>query len=145
MATAGWWSMQSRNLPMATPLRDGTWLPPGRAADRILALPRDHRGFVIPWFVQIDKDGTPDFRCIGVGKWERAIKHKRCWVCGEPLGVNMTFVIGPMCAVNRVTSEPGNHLQCAEFAARNCPFLVKPRMQYQPADDLGGKQADRKS
>lgn len=121
---------------MTTPVRDGLWLPPRPACDRILKLPRDHRGFPIPWFIHIGADGVPDFRCIAPGKFATAIRRRFCWVCGEPLGVRMTFVIGPMCAVTRTTSEPPNHFSCAEFAARACPFLTKPAMRYQPNDDL---------
>ena len=36
------------------------------------------------------------------------------------------FVIGPMCGVNRITSEPPQHLECAEYAAKACPFLTRP-------------------
>jgi acetyl-CoA acetyltransferase len=34
-----------------------------------------------------------------------------------------------MCVVNRVTSEPPNHRECAEFAAKACPFLTNPRQK----------------
>ncbi|HEX5211649.1 MAG TPA: hypothetical protein VFW22_07945, partial [Pseudolabrys sp.] len=36
--------------------------------------------------------------------------------------------------VNRVTSEPASHRDCAEFAARACPFLTKPRMRRNTKD-----------
>src|SRR4051794_7295681 len=58
-----------------------------------------------------------------------AHNQKRCWVCGEPLGAFKTFVIGPMCAINRTSAEPPSHRECAEFSARTCPFLTKPRMR----------------
>jgi hypothetical protein len=31
-----------------------------------------------------------------------------------------------MCAVNRVTSEPPSHPECADFAVHACPFLTHP-------------------
>jgi hypothetical protein len=33
-----------------------------------------------------------------------------------------------------VTSEPPSHRDCAEFAARACPFLTKPRMRRNEKD-----------
>jgi hypothetical protein len=104
---------------------------------RLNHLATDHRGFVVPWFVQWFKDGegcaygegVPDFRCADERKFHRALKEKRCWVCGDTLGVHLAFVIGPMCAVNKVTSEPPCHLECAEYSVRVCPFLTRPRMR----------------
>lgn len=99
---------------------------------RVAALPRDHRGYPIPWFVYVDANG-PRFEAVQVGRVEEAIKGAgRCWICGEPMGQNKVFVIGPMCGVNRVSAEPPSHLLCAEFAATACPFLVKPRMKRMP-------------
>ena len=101
--------------------------------ERIKRLPRDHRGFPVPWFVHWI-DGEPDFRVIGPGKWNRAFRNRRCWVCGDVMGVHRVFVIGPMCVVNRVTSEPPSHRECAEFAAKACPFLTRPRMRRNEKD-----------
>lgn len=49
-----------------------------------------------------------------------------CWICGKTLGAFKAFVIGPMCAINRTSSEPPAHRDCAIFAAKSCPFLVRP-------------------
>lgn len=91
-------------------------------------LPIDPRGFPVPWFVAWE-DGKPLFPVADGAKMERAVSESRCWVCGHHLGRIRAFVIGPMCAVNRVSSEPPSHLECARFSARNCPFLVKPTMK----------------
>jgi hypothetical protein len=93
---------------------------------RIAKLPRDGRGFPIPWFVAT-VDGERDFRIADSDKWERAAKHNLCWICGEKMGRYKSFVIGPMCAVNRISSEPPSHHDCATFAAINCPFLSIPK------------------
>jgi hypothetical protein len=106
-------------------------LPPLPA--RMKKLPLDHRGFPVPWFVAFI-EGKPDFRVIDTPKIGIAIKQRRCWVCGEPLGVHMAFVIGPMCAVNRVISEPPSHRDCAIFSATACPFLMQPRMRRNEKD-----------
>jgi hypothetical protein len=106
--------------------------------ERMRKLPRDHRGFVVPYFVAwLDQGGErvepgtgrPDFRVIDRVAFKRCLNSRRCWLCGEPMGVRLAFVIGPMCAVSRTTSEPGCHLWCARYATQVCPFLTKPRMR----------------
>lgn len=95
---------------------------------RIRSLPVDKRGYPVPWFVSWVK-GEPEFRVADSAKLPLAIKERRCWVCGGPLGSKMTFVIGPMCSINRISAEPPNHGECADFAARACPFLARPQMR----------------
>lgn len=85
------------------------------------------RKIPVPWFVAW-VDGRPEFRCADGDKFVRAVRERRCWVCGDPLEGRATYVIGPMCAVNRLTSEPPCHPACAEYSARTCPFLCRPRM-----------------
>ena len=106
-------------------------LPP--MPDRMKLLKYDHRGFPVPWFVHWEND-QPDFRIIAPGKLAMAYKNGRCWICGGQMGVHRVSVIGPMCVVNRVTSEPPSHRDCAEFAAKACPFLTKPRMRRNEKD-----------
>jgi hypothetical protein len=98
-------------------------LPP--LPDRMRSLPVDHRGYPVPYFVAWI-DGKPDHPVVDPEKRDSAIRFRRCWLCGEVLGRFGTFVIGPMCAVNRVSSEPPSHRECAQFAARACPFLTRP-------------------
>jgi hypothetical protein len=104
--------------------RAGLPLPP----PRMQALRTDTRGYPVPWFVWWDGE-KPDFRVIGPGKIAEAVRFRKCWVCGGPIGRFMTFLIGPMCAVNRNTAEPACHRDCAEYAARACPFLTLPKSQ----------------
>jgi hypothetical protein len=94
---------------------------------RIRRLPLDARGYPVPWFVAWE-NGVPEFRAMDARKFADAIKYRQCWVCGEPMGVHLSFVIGPMCAINRTTSEPPCHHECAVWSARNCPFLTRPHM-----------------
>lgn len=103
---------------------------------RIKMLPVDPvRNIPVPWFVAWI-DGKPEFRVADAEKRAAAFVEKRCWVCGDYLGRNVTFVIGPMCGVNRVTSEPGCHLDCAHYAATHCPFLVRPKMDRREGGGL---------
>jgi hypothetical protein len=93
---------------------------------RIKLLPRDDRGYPVPWFVATI-DGTPDFSVMDGRRIVEAVKRQRCWVCGGPLlDSRVAFTIGPMCAVNRNTAEPPEHLDCAIYSATHCPFLTNP-------------------
>jgi hypothetical protein len=105
---------------------------------RMARLPRDKHDRPIPWFVHIDDVGIPDFRVIRLDGIGDAVRFHKCWVCGQRLGANVAFVVGPMCAINRVSAEPPAHRDCAIYSARACPFLATPKMQRRerglPAD-----------
>lgn len=115
--------------PMSYPLRDS--LPP--LPDRMKKLPVDERGYPVPWFVGW-VEGKPDFRVVRPGGIAIAYKKNLCWICGDYMGTHKALVIGPMCAVNRVTSEPASHLECAQFAVKACPFLTLPQAKYRQAN-----------
>jgi hypothetical protein len=100
----------------------------GMAPDRVKMLPVDDRGYPVPYFVAW-VEGKPEFRVMDADKWRACVTQKLCWVCGQRLGRNLAFVIGPMCAVNRISSEPPSHLECAEFSVKACPFLLNPNMR----------------
>jgi hypothetical protein len=112
------------------------------APRRIARLPKDERGYPVPAFVEWIRDGEaaktgapgarPDFRYANFEFRERAWRQGLCWICGDPLGRHRVYAIGPMCVVNRTTMEPPSHRDCAEFAAKACPFLVRPRMRRLP-------------
>jgi len=87
----------------------------------------------VPWFVAWF-DGKPDFRVVDHVKLVRAVKERRCMICGGVLGRYLAFAIGPMCAINRVSSEPPSHTDCATFAAKVCPFLANPSKPRRETD-----------
>jgi len=106
--------------------------------DRIKKLPISPQGYPVPWFVPWIGDdgkqsetgiGTPDFRMMDSDKFKQALKHNRCWICGELMGVFKAFTIGPMCSINKVIGEPPQHRECAIYSATVCPFLSKPKMK----------------
>lgn len=98
----------------------------------MIGLPEDERGYPIPWFVPFIENAEgvkiPEFRVMDTKKWVIAIRERCCWVCGLRLGRHLTFPIGPMCAINNITSEPPAHYDCALWSVRNCPFLSRPKM-----------------
>lgn len=90
-------------------------------------LPVDERGYPVPFFVTwIDQ--KPEFRASSRQAVALCIENDLCWVCGTPLKGQQVFTIGPMCIINRISSEPPAHRACARFSARACPFLSKPQM-----------------
>ncbi len=95
---------------------------------RMRSLPRDHRNYPVPYFVAWI-DGKPDFRVIEKDRLAHCHNNKLCWLCGEKMGRYKAFVIGPMCSINRVSSEPPSHRECAEFAVKACPFLTLPKAE----------------
>lgn len=113
---------------MSNPYRPELPLPP----PRIAALPVDHRGYPVPYFVAW-VDGVPDHRVRDEPKVYAAIRDQRCWICGQTLGRYLTFVLGPMCAVNRVSSEPPAHRECALYSAQACPLLTRPHAHRREA------------
>lgn len=120
-------------------------LPP-----RMKYLPRSEKGFPVPWFV-VFIDGSPDFRIIKPGAVAQASRWSICWICGMDLGQTATYVSGPMCGVSRTSAEPPSHHDCADYAARACPFLARPhaRRRDVPREGefteltVGGKMIDR--
>src|SRR5262245_37991696 len=100
-------------------------LPP--VPERMQRLPV-RRGYPVPWFVAVVNDDY-HFPTADARKLPLALKKRLCWVCGQRLGGFLAFVIGPMCAINRVTSEPPCHRDCAIFSATACPFLARPHMK----------------
>ncbi len=108
----------------------------------IRSLPIDERGYPVPWFVQWfdaqggatnPRIGKPDFRIADGRKRNAAVQHGLCWICGMRLGKVFAFVVGPMCAVNRVSGDPPMHRTCAEFSVLACPFLTRPKAERRDA------------
>lgn len=118
----------------ACPYRRG--LP--QRPERMASLPLDHRGYPVPRFVEM-VNGSPDFRVMSMEHFKRCVRDGACWVCGQPLGSYKTFVVGPMCVVNRTSGEPPSHHDCAVYSATACPFLTLPRAKRNESglDELG--------
>lgn len=102
---------------------------------RIRKLARDIAGRPVPWFVQwfdgtVGGDygvGRPDFRMVDERCVFRALAEHRCFICGDRIvGRTVTFAIGPMCVVNRISAEPPSHWECAKYACTVCPWMLNP-------------------
>ena len=53
-----------------------------------------------------------------------------CGVCGRGLDYWIAFIGGPACQKNRLFKDPAMHPQCAEYAARICPFIAGSKTKY---------------
>lgn len=102
---------------------------------RMRSLPRDARGYPVPWFV-VWINGIPEFRAASQEKWEAAITRRLCWICGRKLLRDVAFVAGPMCGINRTSAEPPAHSDCARWSALNCPFLSNPHAVRREDDTI---------
>jgi len=96
--------------------------------ERIARLPRDPRGYPIPWNVLRTDDAT-FFTVNDDRKAFRALREGLCPICGERLGRWLWFVGGP-----RSAFDPGGcymdlpgHRDCMEFALQVCPYLAAPK------------------
>lgn len=106
--------------------------------DRVRSLPVSPEGYPVPWFVP-KIAGQYDLRYASPEKLVAAVQKSLCWVCGQTMGVRRAMAVGPMCLVNRVSSEPPMHRECAEYSAKVCPFLTRPRMRRNEADEPADK------
>jgi hypothetical protein len=106
---------------------------------RFAGRPLSEKNFPVPWFVSFIK-GKWDFVNLDPRKIIEAYNRKICWLCGEPLGTFKAFVIGPMCSINRISSEPPAHADCAEYAVKACPFLARPNAKRNTAAALAGDE-----
>ena len=114
--------------------------------DRIAKLPKDERGYPVPFFVQWFDDfgnptnwgvGVPDQRVADERKLYECRDKKLCWICGQPLTYWIAFIGGPMSCKNRTFSDGPMHVECAEFSAVACPHLAHPGAKRRAG---GGKE-----
>lgn len=97
------------------------------APREMLGRPIDHRGFYVPWFVtRKDENGHWDFQGLESSRVQDAHRRNVCFISGTPLGRHITFAIGPMCTINRVSGEWGGKRNVVEWSIKVCPFLSRP-------------------
>lgn len=117
---------------------------PGRCAvvempDGISRLPVD-RGYPVPFFAAVI-DGKPDIRRVSAAKFHRCIKERLCWLCGEGLGEEVTFVLPVEALQAGKWTEPPCHLECARYAMAVCPFILNPERAYRSGTKCPGEYA----
>lgn len=110
-------------------------VPPGLALQPVDPV----RGFHVPWFVSW-VDGKPEWRFADAGKRVKAVRDKLCWVCGgfmpgDLMSKRCSFILGPMCVVNRISAEPPMHRECALYSVLVCPFMTRPKMERRRVEE----------
>lgn len=80
-------------------------------------------------FLVLVVDGKPDFRISDAERWAKAVRDRRCALCGEGLGRHIAFIGGPRSHASRAFTDPGMHYECAAYAMQVCPYLALPRMR----------------
>lgn len=93
-------------------------------------LPKDVRGYPIPFTVNYDKKGKPQFPVIDMEKWEQCTRFRLCGVTGSFLGKGIAFVGGLKSLESRCYMDPAMIPEAAEYAAQVCPFIAAPKFGY---------------
>lgn len=96
--------------------------------ERMQHLPRDRRGYPIPFIVFRDRDDRPHFTINDQGKSLHCLKHDLCPISGTPLNRFRWFVGGPLSAFHEQGAylDLPMHKECMEYALQVCPYLAAP-------------------
>ncbi len=95
---------------------------------KMRALGRDHRGYPVPYIILRDADGDPHFTINDTGKQRKALRERRCPVCGTRLDRLLWFVGGPLSAFHEhgAYMDTALHFECMRYALQVCPYLAAP-------------------
>ena len=104
---------------------------------RMRALPRDHRGYPVPFVVLRDADNKPHFAINNDLRVLKCLREERCPICGYRLDKIIWFIGGPGSAFhdNGRYLDPPMHEECAMYALQVCPYLAAPN--YDGCVDAG--------
>jgi hypothetical protein len=96
--------------------------------ERMAHLPRDRRGYPIPWSVYHDATGRPHFQINDDVKRAIALARDWCPICANGLWRGRWFVGGPLSAFHPDGAyiDPPMHSECAHYALMACPYLAAP-------------------
>jgi hypothetical protein len=89
-------------------------------------LPRDRRGYPIPFIVQRDLTGRAFFVINDSEVVSKAARQKLCGVCGQKLERDIWLVGGPGGAFHEAGAfiDGPMHKACATYALRVCPYIA---------------------
>jgi hypothetical protein len=99
--------------------------------ERMRHLPRDPRGYPIPWGVYVDDHGKAHFTINLDERRMRMLRASLCSICGRKLLRGRWFVGGPLSAFHERGAyiDPPMHHECAHYALTVCPYLALPSYQ----------------
>jgi hypothetical protein len=96
---------------------------------RMQGLPRDSRGYLVPFVVMIDQGGAAHFALNAEEKKVACRVHDLCGICGQKLLRGRWFTQGPGSALHATGAyiDPPMHGECIAYALRVCPYLAAPK------------------
>ncbi len=97
--------------------------------ERMQKLPRDARGYPIPFNILRDKDGKAHFTINDHEKAAICVNERRCPICGDLNDKTLWFAGGPLSAFHPAgcyIDQPMHH-ECVQYAMKVCPYLAAPR------------------
>ena len=96
--------------------------------------------YVIHYTVMIDPEtAEPNFRVVDDAHRLQCSFRNWCHLCGEPLGRHMCFIGGPNSIKNRTFFDGPMHTDCAQYAAKVCPYLALSKEWVErPIKDMPG-------
>ena len=93
--------------------------------ERLRHLPRDPRGYVIPYIVLRDSDGRAHFTVNDTKLRDRCMYQHLCPICGDKLLRGRWFLGGPGSAFHpdgAYIDTPMHH-ECMRYAVTTCPYI----------------------
>lgn len=105
-------------------------------------LPRDPRGYPIPYIAMRDKDGRAHFTVTDENRRQEVIKKGLCGICGRKLLKRKALIGGPSAVFHPNAGaflDPSMHLECARYALQVCPYIVVPNYNKRIDDRLVDK------
>jgi hypothetical protein len=111
---------------------------------RMRALPRDPRGYPVPFVVLIE-DGLPRFALNAHEKQAACLRRDLCSICGQRLLRGRWFVQGPGSALHADGAyiDAPTHGECVEFALKVCPYLAASKYMRMVAAAQAAEVPDR--
>lgn len=98
--------------------------------ERMEHLPRDRRGYPIPWNVMRDNAGEPLFTVNDDRMAWKALEELLCPICGGALEIgDLWWVGGPLSAFHPDGAyfDSPMHKECSSYALQVCPHLAAPK------------------
>jgi hypothetical protein len=110
--------------------------------DRLKGFPLFRGKFLVHYTVYVGADGQPDFKVVHEANRIKALEERLCHLCGKPLGKLMVLIGGPLSVQNRMFMDGPMDPECAEYAAKVCPYLANPNHGHSNAAPKHSKEDD---
>jgi hypothetical protein len=88
------------------------------------------KGLYPIFYTVMMENGKPNFRVVSRARQIECANQNKCHMCGERMKPPYYFIGGPGSISSRHFSDGPMHKECAEYAAKACPFLSNPHARY---------------